>query len=91
MKSTSFRRFYPIYGASSKNILPYVAEVIYTVQPDVSYDLDYDIVAGIDIGLSNLATVTSNKQGFQSLVINGIFRYIFSNCIILAVLEIRRS
>jgi len=50
----------------------HVAEVIYTVQPDVSYDLDYDIVSGIDIGLSNLATVTSNKQGFQSLVINGV-------------------
>ncbi len=49
----------------------YAVEVIYTVQPDASHNLDYDIVAGIDIGLSNLATVTSNKQGFQSLVVNG--------------------
>ena len=24
MKPTSFKRFYPIYGASSKNILPYI-------------------------------------------------------------------
>lgn len=49
----------------------YVVEVVYTVEPEPNPNLSYDLVAGIDIGLSNLATVTSNKQGFQPLVING--------------------
>jgi len=49
----------------------YVVEVIYTVRPEVNHNLDANLVAGIDIGLSNLATVTSNKQGFQPFIING--------------------
>lgn len=49
----------------------YVVEVIYTVEPEPNPNLDCNLVAGIDIGLSNLATVTSNKPGFKPLVING--------------------
>jgi transposase len=45
--------------------------LIYTVQPIPNTSLDYNLVAGIDIGLSNLMTVTSNKPGFMPLVING--------------------
>lgn len=48
----------------------YVVEVVYTVEP-VPADLDYDLVAGIDIGLDNLAAIASNKRGFQPLVVNG--------------------
>ena len=31
---------------------------------------EYD-VASVDLGVNNLATVTSNKKGFQPLIING--------------------
>jgi IS605 OrfB family transposase len=48
----------------------YVVEVVYTVQPKPASVLS-SLVAGIDIGLNNLATVTSNKQGFVPLVVNG--------------------
>ena len=47
----------------------YVIEVVYTVQdvePVVS-----DAFAAIDLGVNNLATVTTNKLGFQPILING--------------------
>lgn len=48
----------------------YVVEVIYTkeIEPD---DLDYAFVAGIDLGLNNLAVIASNKSGFRPVVVNG--------------------
>lgn len=48
----------------------YVVEVVYNVEPE-SPDLDYTLIAGIDLGLDNLAVVTSNKQGDKPLVVNG--------------------
>jgi putative transposase len=48
----------------------YVIEAVYASQPKKA-DVNPDLVAGIDIGLSNLATLTSNKRGFQPLAVNG--------------------
>ena len=48
----------------------YVVEVVYKAQPQ-NYDLDRNLVAGIDLGIDNLATLTSNKQGFVPQIING--------------------
>jgi putative transposase len=48
----------------------YVVEVVYSasVQPA---ELDFDSLAAIDLGLNNLATVTSNQPGFVPLLVNG--------------------
>jgi len=48
----------------------YVVEVVYTVEPAPA-ELDDNLAAGVDIGLNNLATITSNKPGFRPLVVNG--------------------
>jgi putative transposase len=48
----------------------YVVEVIYE-QSVVLKSLDQTLVAGIDIGLDNLAALTSNKPGFVPILING--------------------
>lgn len=48
----------------------YVVEVVYNVEPEAP-ELDYTLIAGIDLGLDNLAVVTSNKQGYKPLVVNG--------------------
>jgi putative transposase len=48
----------------------YVVEVVYTVEP-IQAELDAGLVAGIDIGLNNLATLTSNKPGFRPVIVNG--------------------
>jgi putative transposase len=48
----------------------YVIEVVYSaeVKPAI---LDYTLVAGVDLGLNNLAVIASNKPGFQPVVVNG--------------------
>src|SRR5574341_1340347 len=48
----------------------YVVEVVYTVQREPA-ELDENLMAGVDIGLANLAAVTSNKPGFQPFLVNG--------------------
>ena len=48
----------------------YVVEVVYERQEKAS-QVNPDLVAGIDIGLNNLATLTSNKLGFVPLLVNG--------------------
>ena len=48
----------------------YVVEVIYTAQLQLA-DVDMSFVAGIDIGLNNLAAVASNKPGFVPFLVNG--------------------
>ena len=47
----------------------YVVEVVYNIEP--KQNVYSDRVAGIDIGLDNLAVVTSNETGFMPVVING--------------------
>ncbi|MBX9255248.1 IS200/IS605 family element transposase accessory protein TnpB [Desmonostoc muscorum CCALA 125] len=47
----------------------YVLEAIYE-KPELPL-LDYNYIAAIDLGLNNLATVSSNNQGFKPLIING--------------------
>jgi putative transposase len=48
----------------------YVVEVVYEkdVEPAA---VDRNLVAGIDIGLNNLAAITSNKPGFVPVLVNG--------------------
>ena len=48
----------------------YVIEIVYEHE-DVSMLLDNGNVAGVDIGLNNLAAVTSNKAGFEPFLVNG--------------------
>ncbi len=48
----------------------YVVEVVYEQEP-VQASVDASLVAGIDLGLNNLATITSNKPRFVPVLING--------------------
>ncbi len=48
----------------------YVVEVVYE-RPEKPAQVNPDLVAGIDIGLNNLAVLTSNKRGFTPLLVNG--------------------
>lgn len=48
----------------------YVIEVVFSAD-ESSKDLDKSKIAGIDIGLDNLAAVTSNQHGLTPLLING--------------------
>lgn len=48
----------------------YVVEVVYEREAQ-SAQVSPSLVAGIDIGLNNLATLTSNKPGFTPLLVNG--------------------
>jgi putative transposase len=47
----------------------YVIEVVYTVAPVELSESDFK--AAIDLGVNNLGAVTSNKPGFQPILING--------------------
>ncbi|MBU0495100.1 MAG: transposase [Chloroflexi bacterium] len=49
----------------------YVLEVVYTVDPEPALGLDPALIAGVDIGLNNLAAIASNQPGFVPLVVNG--------------------
>ena len=48
----------------------YVVEAVYEQKP-VQADVDPTLYAGIDIGVDNLATLTSNKKGFVPRIVNG--------------------
>jgi putative transposase len=48
----------------------YVVEVIYEREP-IQAAVDPTLRAGVDIGLNNLATLTSDKPGFVPRVVNG--------------------
>lgn len=48
----------------------YVVETIYKQEP-VQAEVDPSLYAGIDIGLNNLVTLTSNKCGFVPRIVNG--------------------
>ena len=48
----------------------YVIEVVYEHEPGQA-SVDASLVAGIDLGLDNLATVTSNKPSFVPLLVSG--------------------
>jgi putative transposase len=49
----------------------YRVEVVYSVEPEPNSELDPGLFAGVDIGVNNLAAVTSNKAGFAPLLVNG--------------------
>ena len=48
----------------------YVIEVVYT-QPIEPKPLDASLYAGVDVGVDVLAALTSNKPGFQPVLVNG--------------------
>jgi putative transposase len=48
----------------------YVVEVVYEREPETN-DLDSSLIAGVDFGVDNLMTVTSNLAGFMPLAVNG--------------------
>ena len=48
-----------------------MVEVVYQALPQPAKNLDDTLVAGIDLGLDNLVTITSNKMGFSPLIVNG--------------------
>jgi putative transposase len=48
----------------------YVVEVVYE-QAETQADVDATLYAGIDSGIDNLATLTSNKVGFRPRIVNG--------------------
>ncbi len=49
----------------------YVVEAVYTVEIEQSQEYRHTRVAGIDIGINNLATVTSNLPEFQPFIVCG--------------------
>ncbi|MGL4503488.1 MAG: RNA-guided endonuclease InsQ/TnpB family protein [Planktothrix sp.] len=49
----------------------YVCEVIYEKPIKVEQQLDPNKIAGVDIGLNNLATVTFNQADLKPLLVNG--------------------
>ena len=49
----------------------YMVEVVYLQQITPNPALNPALVAGLDIGVDALATITANKVGFQPLIING--------------------
>lgn len=48
----------------------YVVEVVY-IAKEQQADVDRNLIASIDLGLDNLAALTSNKPGFVPLLVNG--------------------
>lgn len=49
----------------------YVIEVVYEKKGNYYKNLDKNLYLGIDLGLNNLATITSNKHGLQPILVNG--------------------
>jgi len=49
----------------------YVIEIVYTVEVKANENLNKDWIAGVDIGVNVLAALTSNKPGFEPVVVNG--------------------
>ena len=49
----------------------YSMEVVYEPKDVTQSSSGVEGIAGIDIGLNNLATITSNQKGFLPLIING--------------------
>jgi len=48
----------------------YVIEVVYETQPKLE-QVDFNLVSGIDLGVNNLAALTSNKSVFIPILVNG--------------------
>lgn len=48
----------------------YILEVVYD-RPERPQDVNPEWIAGVDLGVGNLAAIASNKAGFRPLLING--------------------
>lgn len=48
----------------------YVIEIVYEKKEE-KYDLDYNNILGIDLGINNLMTLTSNIKGLKPEIVNG--------------------
>jgi len=49
----------------------YVIEVIYSVEPEYCDDIDKDKILSIDLGVDNIAILTSNQPEFRPVLVNG--------------------
>jgi putative transposase len=49
----------------------YEIEIVYRVNPVASANLDPNLIVGVDLGVNNLMAITSNKAGFQPILVNG--------------------
>ena len=47
-----------------------VVEIVYEREPE-EHDLDENLIAGVDLGIDNPITLTSNQPGFIPVVVNG--------------------
>lgn len=74
LSKTSIEFPIPCQNVQQVRIIPkcgqYIIEVIYEIEKR-SVELRPNSVAGVDIGLNNLAVVTSNLEGLRPLLING--------------------
>jgi len=61
-----------LYSTTISRLLkkPFCFSPRYEREPELAV-VDPSLYAGIDIGLNNLATVTANKRGFVSRIVNG--------------------
>ena len=74
MCQSAFQRKRQSQSIEQVRIVPhsthYTVEVIYE-QAVVQTDVDPSWVAGVDLGVNNLATIASNQPGFTPLLVNG--------------------
>jgi IS605 OrfB family transposase len=48
----------------------YVVEIVYE-RKESQAEVNHEYIAGVDLGINNLLALTSNKPGFQAVVVNG--------------------
>jgi len=48
----------------------YVVEIVYERKESLA-EVNHKYIAGVDLGINNLLALTSNKPGFQAVVVNG--------------------
>jgi putative transposase len=48
----------------------YVVDVVYEKAPEPAA-VDPTLIAGVDLGINNLATIASNKAGFVPVIVHG--------------------
>ena len=49
----------------------YIVEIIYKKEVQIDKSLNDSLYLGIDLGLNNLVTAASNKEGLQPIIVNG--------------------
>ena len=49
----------------------YLVTITYSIDPKPNEKLDSTLTMGIDLGINNLMAITSNRAGFQPILVNG--------------------